>query len=98
MKYSEGPKEEHKFKYLSIKNAIPQPNFKEPQLDKLSYTEWRWRFLNINNKQLVEISFKEPDKPRKYIDKYGRWAALELENYDQYVVEQYYAYTQNVSL
>lgn len=79
-----------------IKNSIPENSYKteQPQLQE-NNCEWRWRFIRINNKTYAEISYKLPNEERKYINNDGVWKSKETNDFDQYVVEQYYYYTQD---
>lgn len=47
-------------------------NFPDKEKQKI-YTEFRWRFYEINNKEYCEISYKEPNKQRLYKNKNGEW-------------------------
>lgn len=76
--------------------SIPE-NYKKTQDKNLCevMTEWRWRFFKIPKKEneLVEISYKCPNEPRKYINNKGDWVENHLdESYDKYVTSEYYAY------
>ena len=80
-----------------IIDSIPKPNFKKRNEDKSKTNiEWRWRFFNIPNKknELVEISYKHPEKKRKYINQSGEWVEREISlDFDKYVTNEYYHYT-----
>ena len=58
--------------------------------------EWRWRYYDINSRKMIEISRKEPDKKRIFIDSAGKW----INNYvldttwDKYIVSEKYIYVQ----
>lgn len=96
IKQSELPKEENKFSYKDIKSNIPTPNYNNPQLElRKTTTEWRWRFYNIYNKKLVEISFlNKNSNERTYVDKYGNFInTLVPKEYDKYIIEEIYCYT-----
>jgi len=63
-----------------------------------THIEWRWRFFKFPNKknETVEISYKSPNKKRKYIDKTGEWVERDISNdIDNFVISEYYHYTNN---
>jgi hypothetical protein len=67
----------------------------EDKEQQKSKTEWRWRFIKLPNKEkeFVEISYREPNNTRKYINKNGEWINYDVSNiYDVYVVEEFYCY------
>ncbi len=57
-------------------------------------TEWRWRFLEYDNRRTVEISFVKRESPiRKYYNRYGEWVERDVpKEYDQHVVKTFYYY------
>lgn len=58
-----------------VYGTIPSISTKQKQKAKQqTHTEWRWRFFNINGKSYVEISKKEPNKNRVYINAEGEWS------------------------
>src|SRR5438128_49356 len=83
--------------YEDILKAIPKNAKKEVDLElQKSHIEWRWRFFNINNRKVVEISKKLPNQSRIYIDNNGNWLNdFEYDpdaNLDKYLTDQVYAY------
>lgn len=76
-----------------IKN-IPKNHVKEiDYIKRKTFSEWRWRFLLIRGKELVEISCLKKNGERKYFDKYGNWTDYELgDAYDKFVTNVYYYY------
>lgn len=77
-----------------IMSTIPKDRYTMPQ-PKLAdiYTEWRWRFLDINGKDYVEISRKDSGKDRLYINKNKKWVNESgLEKYDMYIIKNIYSY------
>ena len=94
IKQSELPSVEHKISNSLLINAIPANAYSEEQKELKKYkTEWRWRFLKINDKTVVEISFCEPNKERQYVDKFGKWISYNVDPmFDQFVTKAYYYY------
>lgn len=77
-----------------IYKSIPKSacNIPDPELAKVRI-EHRWRFFNINNRKLVEISIKHPNKERKYINSSGEWMDFNLDNrWDVYLTSAKYYY------
>ena len=96
IKQSEVPKPEKKLCYQTIIDSLPDPNFKEPNLQwRTKAVEWRWRFYKIGDKKVVEMSFLEPNSnERIYVDKNNNYIKSTISNeYDNYLVEEYYFYT-----
>jgi len=85
----------YKLQKDSVKNDIPKNSFKEEQKDlALKHTEWRWRILEINNIEVIEISFKMPNKKRVFMNRHGEWKKRDIDPiYDKYVIEAYYYYS-----
>lgn len=77
-----------------IKKSIPKNALSNPDPKLLTtHTEWRWRFLNIGDRKLVEISRKNPNGQRTYIDNTGKWINISLDQeWDKYVVGIKYVY------
>lgn len=77
-----------------ILESIPKDAFSTPSEKLLSsHTEWRWRFINLNGRKLVEMSKKSPNEDRQYMDNNGKWCTYNLKKeWDQYVVESKYYY------
>lgn len=80
--------------YNEIMKSIPK-NAKcnsEEEL-KNTYIEWRWRFFNINGRKLIEISKKEPNKEREYINNNGQWVKYTLDKFwEKYITDIKYHY------
>lgn len=78
------------------KDAISNPNF---ELLNQGFVEWKWKFLLINKKNIVEISQFDPKiNKRMYLNKSGNWmecTASSLLNgyYDKYIIKEFYYYT-----
>ena len=84
-----------KLTLTSIIDSIPVPNYPVGQFEweKNHATEWRWRILNIEGKEKVEISYLKNNK-RIYYTKYGEWVERNISPvYDKYVEKEYYAYS-----
>jgi hypothetical protein len=79
-----------------LKENIPKEAINKPDIiQQKTKVEWRWRFLNIYNKNIVEISYIEPNSERIYLDKYGQWKAMNInEYYDKFVISKYYYYAE----
>ena len=88
----------------AVKETIPKNNYKEPQHLLVDHmVESRWRFLHIPVtvegkqpfiKKMVEISKKTPSEKRVYLNKNMNWIETDIDPiYDNFVVEQYYVYT-----
>jgi hypothetical protein len=97
LKQSEIPSIEHKLSHNLLLESIPPDTFPEEQVDLVgNKIEWRWRFLDIYGKKLVEISYL-PLKgcgDRKYIDRFGKWVDRNIDPiYDRYVVKKHYYYS-----
>lgn len=80
-----------------IMESIPENCLKVQNVD-LSKTnaEWRWRFFKFPNKknEVIEMSYKQPNKNRKYINKDGEWVEREIgDEFDKFVISEYYHYT-----
>lgn len=55
--------------------------------------EWRWRFFNINGHNFVEISQKNHDKERMYVDGNGNLCEKKIgDEWNQYIVDEKYYY------
>lgn len=77
-----------------IQKSIPIGASDKPnsELEK-THTEWRWRFFNMEGRNLVEISQKKINNNRIYIDNTGKWIYFELDNnWEQYITESKYFY------
>lgn len=84
--------------YKKLITSIPKNNYKKSQKDLIEkgLKEWRWRFIKINDKMTVEISYLEPkDKKRYYLSKNNEWVERTVNSkYDNYVVKQYFCYSE----
>jgi hypothetical protein len=80
-----------------IYKSIPNNASNKPDLNLVkTQIEHRWRFFNINNRKLVEISIKHPNKERLYINSTGEWTSFVLDSkWDMYVTSAKYYYTVN---
>ena len=90
--------QDYKIEYESIIKTIPENSYEEPQEDKKNKIETRWRFLEIRNtptiKTVVEISKCKPGFEREYLNKNMKWIPASVDPiFDQYVVKQYYYYS-----
>ncbi len=84
-----------KLTYTNILETIPKKSQKQPTPDwKKDYSyEWRWRFLEMKGKYILELSRQDRDDNRMYFNKYGEWVKKKVNSlYDNYVVEEYYYY------
>lgn len=82
---------------LSMKDilaSIPQTATKDRDLLKENtHVEWRWRFFDLKGRKLIEISRKEPDKDRIYVDNKGNWINFILKgNWEQFMTDSRYYY------
>lgn len=63
---------------------------REPQQNEVA---WRWRFFNINDRRMIEISYIEPGKSRVYLDYAGNKTQFNIHSsWDQYVTRTLYYY------
>jgi len=77
-----------------IKKSIPDSATDQPDpvLSK-TLTEWRWRFFDVEGRKLIEISRKEPNNDRFYIDNTRRWTRFTLDaSWNRYIVDAKYYY------
>lgn len=66
---------------------IPEGATNHPDKNKQKiFTEFRWRFYEINNKEYCEISYKEPNQNRQYKNKNGEW----VERDENYIDNKFY--------
>lgn len=83
----------HVLDYNDIIKTIPCGYVKTEIINNNDASEWRWRFFDFNGRKLVEISKKEPNKARLYIDNKQNWVISYVDEYwDKFVVETYYYY------
>ena len=95
IKQSEIPKTKCKLSYDSIIENIPEPHFKSRIPANKDLIEWRWRFYNINNKKIVEISYYNPKtNERTYINSKGEYVKRDIpKELEVFIIEEYYYYT-----
>jgi hypothetical protein len=77
-----------------ILESIPK-NFvkKENKTLQQNKTEWRWRLLNVHDREVIEMSYMKPNENRMYINKHGNWTESNVpKDFDKYVTDQWYAY------
>lgn len=80
--------------FSDIINSIPKNATKCPNMTlQKDHTEWRWRFFEIKERKMVEISRKDPNKERIYMDNTGKWTNYSLEgNWDKFLIDARYSY------
>jgi hypothetical protein len=84
----------YKVSVESILGSIPGDNYDKPQ-DHLALLkiEWRWRIIKIDNHTYVEISQKDTNKNRLYINNECKWVQRNIsDEFDKYVDKTIYAY------
>lgn len=57
--------------------------------------ELRWRIFKFPEREneIVEISYKLPNEPRMFMNKYGKWVNRDIgDEYNQFLVKEYYVY------
>ncbi len=78
-------------------NSIPQDSFDKPNIQlQQTNTEWRWRLFDINDRKVIEITYKHPNKPRMYKDNQGNWIEYTLDKewiWDKYLTYSKYYYS-----
>lgn len=87
---------ENKLTYTVVYDSIPDHSnlVSIEGWEKKYLVEWRWRFLQFNDRKVVEISYQNKNKERYYMNKYGEWVKRNISNiYDKLVIEEYYYYT-----
>ena len=65
---------------------------------ELTSTEYRWRMIKLPNtdKEFIEISYKQPNQKRLFMNHSQKWVEYEKDSqFDQYVIKEYYYYTQS---
>lgn len=94
IKRSELAPQKVKLSLDAVKQSIPANSVREQDPSLAEYmTEWRWRILNINDSEIVEMSYKKPNEDRIYMSKTGKWKKSEVDPiFDRYVIETYYCY------
>jgi hypothetical protein len=79
----------------SVLNTIPKQAVTNQIADwkQTMKTEWRWRFLQFDDAQSVEISYETSDGKRMYFNKFGEWVERDVpDDYDKYVIKTFYYY------
>lgn len=78
-----------------INKTIPQDAQDKPnEILRNKQTEWRWRFYIINDNKYIEMSRKDPDKERQYMDISGEWINYEImEDLEKYITNEKYYYS-----
>lgn len=62
---------------------------------KNTCTEWRWRFFNINEKKMVEISKRHPDGQQLFINNNGKWIKyIDDNNWNNFLTKIIYYYAE----
>lgn len=72
-------------------------NKKDKDLE-LTSTEYRWRMIRLPNseKEFIEISYKQPNQKRLFMNHGQKWIEYEKDSqFDQYVIKEYYFYVEN---
>lgn len=85
-----------KITQTSILETIPKGSHPEPlpNWQDNHKTEWRWRFLELGERHVVEISYQKAGEKRFYYNRYGDWVNREIDKrYDQFVTSKYHFYT-----
>lgn len=77
-----------------IKSIPPNATIHPNEHLRSTHTEWRWRFFEMKERKLVEISKKTPDSDRIYMNNTGKWISnFELEgNWDKFLTDTRYFY------
>jgi hypothetical protein len=86
-----------------ILSSIPQNALEQEDINlSLSKIELRWRIFKIPNieNEIIEISQKEPNKNRLYMNQNGNWVEYndndknkdKYDKYEQYIVKKFYYY------
>lgn len=87
---------ENKLTYTVVYDSIPDHTNSVPikGWEKKYLVEWRWRFLQSDDRKVVEISYQNKNNERYYMSKYGEWVKRNIPDiYDKFVIEEYYYYT-----
>jgi hypothetical protein len=90
---------EKKKRYISknkLLDSIPFDSYESGNnVLKKDHIEWRWRFYRINNKNIVEISRKNPGESRMFVDKDGDWCRTEIPNkWEKFMTNEKYYYVE----
>ena len=77
-----------------VMQTVPKTHYITPQEGLANlHTEWRWKFLDINGRTYVEISRKDKNHERLYINKNKDWVKQSgLEKYNKFITKTLYAY------
>lgn len=79
-----------------IEKTIPESHTNKPDIKlRETFTEYRWRYLKINNEEYIEISYKDPkDEKRLYMSNNGKWIEKDVDEYwNNYVYKEKYSYS-----
>ena len=60
-----------------------------------THTEWRWRIFKIDEKYILEMSYKKPNEKRMFLNKFGNWILYDentLNIYNEFVIKVLYDY------
>jgi hypothetical protein len=79
-----------------ILNSIPESATRTPSFElQQTHTEWRWRFFDLRERKLIEISKMEPKLKRIYMDNQGKWTEYTLKKeWDNFMVDIRFCYVQ----
>lgn len=74
-------------------NAMTKP---DNEMGK-THTEWRWRFFDIKGRKLIEISKKQPNNKRLYVDNTGSWIHYDnnINQWNNFLVNTVYHYVES---
>jgi len=79
-----------------VLNTIPEQAVTDRLTDwkQKMNTEWRWRFLEFDDRKTVEISYETSDSDKRlYFNKFGEWVTREVPiEYDKYVIKTFFYY------
>ena len=88
-----------------IIKSIPSDAIKKENVElQKTKIEWRWRLFKFPNtengdKEAIEISYIKPNSERLYINKKSKWVNMEIgKEFDNFVVDQFYHYTDLLSV
>jgi hypothetical protein len=82
---------------LSLENILKTiPNYSSSVPNKelqKTHTERRWKFFEIDNRKLIEISQKNPNEDRLYLNSAGQWIKFKMDNcWDHFLIDVKYYY------
>lgn len=82
--------------FEELLGMIPKPNYEQPipEFQGTWKTEWRWRFLAMQGRDVLEISYQTGNNPRIYFTNSGEWRERKIDPvFDKYVIRKMYHYT-----